>query len=270
MHAVLTGAGGGIGRCVAHALAAQGAHLTLMGRRIGPLQELIDSLDGNEAADSSVVDIDTGLAPRVQSLHGAVTVDVADPKAVTRAFEQARNERGPISLLINNAGQAESAPFGKTSIELWKQMLDVNLTGTFLCTQAALPDMLKSGNGRIVNVASTAGLKGYAYVAAYVAAKHGVVGLTRALALEVALKGITVNAVCPGYTETELLRNSISLVVGKTGRSEQQARDEFASSNPQGRIVQPEEVADAVLWLCSPAASSITGQSISVSGGEVT
>ena len=148
-------------------------------------------------------------------------------------------------------------------------MLDVNLTGTFLCMQAALPDMLAARQGRIVNIASTAGQRGYAYVAAYVAAKHGVVGLTRSLALELAPKGITVNAVCPGYTETEILRESIANVMAKTGRSEADARAEFARGNPQGRIVQPQEVADAVQWLCSDAAGAITGQSISVSGGEV-
>ncbi len=148
-------------------------------------------------------------------------------------------------------------------------MLDVNLTGTFLCAQAALPDMLAGGWGRIVNIASTAGQRGYPYVAAYVAAKHGVIGLTRALALEVAKKGVTVNAVCPGYTETEILQASIANVVAKTGRSIAEARAEFAKSNPQGRIVQPQEVADAVLWLCGPGAAAVTGQSVSVSGGEV-
>ena len=154
---------------------------------------------------------------------------------------------------------AESAPFGKTSHALWQRMLDVNLTGTFLCMQAALPDMLAARQGRIVNIASTAGQRGYAYVAAYVAAKHGVVGLTRSLALELAPKGITVNAVCPGYTETEILRESIANVMAKTGRSEAEARAEFARGNPQGRIVQPQEVADAVQWLCSDAAGAITG-----------
>jgi NAD(P)-dependent dehydrogenase (short-subunit alcohol dehydrogenase family) len=148
-------------------------------------------------------------------------------------------------------------------------MLSVNLTGSFLCAQAALPDMLAAGSGRIVNIASTAAQKGYAYVSAYVAAKHGVLGLTRSLALELARKGITVNAVCPGYTETDILRESVANVVAKTGRSEQEARAEFASGNPQGRIVQPQEVADAVRWLCSEGASAVTGQAISVSGGEV-
>jgi NAD(P)-dependent dehydrogenase (short-subunit alcohol dehydrogenase family) len=188
---------------------------------------------------------------------------------VQQAFAQARQAHGPVALLVNNAGQAESAPFTKTSLALWQRLLAVNLTGTFLCTQQALPDMLAAGQGRVVNIASTAGQRGYAYVSAYVAAKHGVVGLTRALALEMATKGITVNAVCPGYTETEILRDSIAKVVATTGRSEAQARAEFEQSNPQHRLVQPDEVAQAVLWLCSDGAAALTGQCLSVSGGEV-
>ena len=247
-HAVVTGAGQGIGAAIARALAAQGARLTLMGRRLDALQALAAELPGGAVA---------------------VSVDVSDEAAVQRAFVAARAAHGPISLLVNNAGQAEAAPFGKTSLALWQRLIAVNLTGTFLCTQQALPDMLAARHGRVVNIASTAGQRGYAYVSAYVAAKHGVVGLTRALALEVAKKGITVNAVCPGYTETEILTASIAKVVATTGRSEAEARAEFEKSNPQGRIVQPIEVAAAVLWLCSDGAGAVTGQCISVSGGEV-
>ena len=249
-HVFITGAAQGIGAAIAEKLAHQGAVLTLAGRR----QPVLET-----------------LAQRLQTVTrcAVVTMDVSDDYAVAQGFAQARAALGPIAMLVNNAGQAESAPFGKTSPELWQRMLDVNLTGTFLCTQAALPDMLAARAGRIVNIASTAGQRGYAYVAAYVAAKHGVIGLTRALALEMAQKGITVNAVCPGYTETEILRQSIANVMAKTGRSEAEARAEFAQSNPQRRMVQPQEVADAVQWLCSDAAASITGQSISVSGGEV-
>jgi len=248
-HAVVTGAARGIGAEIARRLAADGAVLTLLGRQRDALQRLADALPG------------TG--------HGIAQADVTDARAIAAAFDQARSARGAIAILVNNAGQAESAPFAKTSIELWQRMLAVNLTGTFICAQAALPDMLAAGRGRIVNIASTAGQKGYAYVSAYVAAKHGVIGLTRSLALEVAAKGVTVNAVCPGYTETDLLRESIANVVAKTGRSESEARADFATGNPQRRIVQPAEVADAVSWLCGDDAGAITGQSISVSGGEV-
>ena len=247
-HALVTGGGSGIGASIALALVAQGARVTVLGRRPDVLQGLVQQ--------------------NPEFLH-AVCADVADASQVAAAFADAAAHFGPISILINCAGQANSAPFLKTDMALWQQMLAVNLTGTFVCTQAVLSQMLQSGWGRIVNVASTAGLTGYAYVAAYCAAKHGVIGLTKSLALEVAKKGITVNAVCPGYTETDILRESIANVVAKTGRSEADARAEFAKGNPQGRIVQPAEVADAVLWLCGDGASSITGQSISVSGGEV-
>jgi NAD(P)-dependent dehydrogenase (short-subunit alcohol dehydrogenase family) len=157
----------------------------------------------------------------------------------------------------------------KTDETLWQQMLAVNLTGTFHCTQAALPAMLESGWGRIVNVASTAGLIGYGYVSAYCAAKHGVIGLTRSLALEVASKGVTVNAVCPGYTETDIVREAVANIVAKTGRSEEQALSELASRNPQKRLVQPQEVASAVAWLCLPGSGAMNGQALAVAGGEV-
>ncbi|TAJ62396.1 SDR family NAD(P)-dependent oxidoreductase [Variovorax sp.] len=250
-HALVTGAARGIGAEIARTLAAEGAVLTLLGRDREALQRVADAL------------------PAAAS-HRVVAADVADPAAVQQAFAQARAALGPLAILVNNAGAAESAPFLKTSVELWQRMLSVNLTGSFLCTQAALPDMLEAGWGRIVNIASTAGQKGYAYVAAYTAAKHGVIGLTRSLALEMARKGVTVNAVCPGYTDTDILRNSVANVVGKTGRSEADALAEFSSVNPQRRIVQPSEVADAVRWLCGEGAASVNGQSISVSGGEVT
>jgi NAD(P)-dependent dehydrogenase (short-subunit alcohol dehydrogenase family) len=250
VHALITGAARGIGGAVAHALAREGVALTLLARNRARLEAFAGELPSGPT-------------------HGIVVADVGDEAQVRAAFAEARAARGPIGILVNNAGQAESAPFGRTTLDLWQRMLAVNLTGTFLCSREALPDMLAAGSGRIVNIASTAGLKGYAYVSAYVAAKHGVVGLTRSLALEVARKGITVNAVCPGYTETDILRESIANVVAKTGRSEAEAMAEFARGNPQQRVMQPQEVADAVRWLCGEGASAITGQCISVSGGEV-
>ncbi|HSN32124.1 MAG TPA: SDR family NAD(P)-dependent oxidoreductase, partial [Ideonella sp.] len=246
-HALVTGAARGIGAAIARALADDGARLTLLGRNRDGLARLAGELPG--------------------SGHGIALADVSDEAQVRAAFAAARAERGPLAILVANAGAAESAPFGRTSLELWQRMLAVNLTGAFLCAREALPDMLAAGHGRIVAVASTAGQRGYAYVAAYAAAKHGVIGLVRSLALEVARKGVTVNAVCPGYTETDLLAGSIANVVAKTGRSEAEARAQFAAGNPQGRLVQPAEVADAVRWLCGDAASAINGQSISVAGG---
>lgn len=247
-HALVTGGGQGIGAAVARAMTTQGMRVTILGRRINVIQAMAD------------------LDP--ENLF-AVAADVTDPDQVDAALKLSESRFGPVEVLINNAGQAQSAPFLKMDMNLWQQMLSVNLTGTMICSQAVLPSMLKSGWGRIVNVASTAGQIGYAYVSAYCAAKHGVLGLTKSLALELATKGITVNAVCPGFTETDLVRESIDRVVAKTGRTPEQAMAEFVKTNPQGRLVQPEQVADAVIWLCSEGASAVTGQAISVSGGEV-
>ncbi len=247
-HALVTGAGQGIGEAIARQLLARGARVTVLGRRADPLRKLVDEF------------------PEQCRMELA---DVAQESEVKTAFAQAVSAQGAINILVNNAGQAQSAPFMKMDAALWQRMLAVNLTGTMLCMQQVLPAMAVAGYGRIVNVASTAGLAGYAYVAAYCAAKHGVVGLTRSLALEFATKGVTVNAVCPGYTETEIVRDGIARVVEKTGRTPEQAMAEFVKGNPQGRLVQPQEVADAVLWLCGPGAGAVTGQAIAVAGGEV-
>ena len=247
-HALVTGAGQGIGEAITRQLLAQGAKVTVLGRRVEPL---------------------TKLVREYQDHCQAVQADVADGAQVKAAFEAAVQAFGAIDILVNNAGQAQSVPFAKMEQPLWDSMLAVNLTGTLLCMQQVVPGMVERQCGRIINVASTAGLKGYGYVSAYCAAKHGVIGLTRSVALELAQKGITVNAVCPGYTETEIVRSSIARVVEKTGRSEADAMAEFVKGNPQGRLVQPDEVANAVLWLCAEGASAITGQSIPVAGGEV-
>ncbi|WP_299431860.1 SDR family oxidoreductase [uncultured Meiothermus sp.] len=248
-HAIVTGGGRGIGAAIAAELAQAGARLTLMGRSRASLEAQAQK-----------------LGPEVHM----ETCDVANPQEVQRAFEAAAGALGSVTILVNNAGQAESQPFVKTDLGLWNRTLEVNLTGSFLCSQAVLPGMLKAGWGRIVNIASTAGLRGYPYVSAYCAAKHGVIGLTRSLALELARKNITVNAVCPGYTQTEMLEASLAKIVQKTGRSAAEARAELALANPQGRLVEPQEVAQAVLWLCLPASGALTGQAIAVAGGEVT
>ncbi|MBB6521434.1 SDR family NAD(P)-dependent oxidoreductase [Pseudoteredinibacter isoporae] len=246
-HIVVTGASKGIGAAIVDALAAQGARISLMGRSLAGLEAKAEGL------------------PKAQ----CIAVDVMDPDAVCEGFAKAREGFGPIDVLVNNAGQAATAPFHKMDKATWRQMMGVNLDSVFFCCQEAMADMRPAKSGRIINIASTAALKGYGYVSAYVAAKHGVLGLTRALAMETAQHGITVNAVCPGYTETELVRDSIQTIMDKTGRSEEDARAELAKSNPQGRLIQPEEVANTVLWLCQDGSDSITGQAIAVAGGEV-
>lgn len=195
--------------------------------------------------------------------------DVADWGRISAAFEAAVRHLGPVDILVNNAGEAQSAPFDRAPDALWHAMIATNLTGTYHGIRAALPGMLQGGSGRIVNIASTAGLRGYAYVVAYCASKHGVVGLTRALALEVATRGITVNAVCPGYTDTDMMRDAVAGIQAATGRSESDARRALVKANPQGRAILPVEVANAVAWLCLPGTESVTGQSIAIAGGEV-
>lgn len=247
-HALITGGGTGIGAAIARALAGAGASVSLAGRRKAPLDEVAASLPKAEA----------------------ITADVTREADCAAMVEAARAAHGPIDIVIANAGMAESAPVAKIDLAHWQRAIDVNLTGAFLTVKAALGDVTRNNAGgprRIVFIASTAGLKGYPYVAAYCAAKHGVVGLARALSLELGPKGITVNAVCPGYTETPLLETSVNKISAKTGRSAVDARAELAKDNAHGRLITPEEVAQTVLWLCSPAAQSINGQAIAVAGG---
>jgi NAD(P)-dependent dehydrogenase (short-subunit alcohol dehydrogenase family) len=228
------------------ALARAGAAVTICGRRQQPLQAIAEG-------DSNI---------------RTITADVTEETSVAKLYQQAEAAGEPIDIVVANAGMAESAPAHKTSLDLWTRTLNVNLTGAFLTVKPALAGMRERGRGRIVFIASTAGLKGYAYVAPYVAAKHGVVGLARALAVETAATGITVNAVCPGFTDTPMLNESIRHIVETTKRDEADVRASLAKRNAQARFVQPKEVADVVLWLCSDAAAAVTGQAIAVSGGE--
>jgi len=246
-HALVTGGGRGIGLAIAMALKAAGAKVTVLGRDMNALEQAI----ANDHADH------------------AAAADVTSEEALAQAVADAAEALGPIDILVANAGAAESSPFIETPNAIFQRMLDINLMGTVNAARAVLPAMSERGFGRIVAIASTAALKGYPYVSAYVAAKHATLGFVRALALENARTGITVNAVCPGFTDTDLVAHSIETIIAKTGRSREEALRDLVRNNPQKRLVKPEEVADAVLWLCGDAASSVTGQAIAVAGGEV-
>lgn len=246
-HALVTGGGRGIGRAIAKALAGAGATVTVLGRDRSALDSVVSAREA----------------------HGMVVADVTDAEAVGIGVHEAVSHRGPVDLMIANAGTAVSAPFMKSGPDVFKRMLDINLHGVVNVTQVVLDSMIERGFGRVVAVASTAGLKGYPYVSAYCAAKHAVVGLVRSLALETARTGVTVNAVCPGFTDTDLVAESLGRIMAKTGRTREEALSEFVKHNPQGRLIRPEEVADAVVWLCGEGARSVTGQAIAVAGGEI-
>jgi NAD(P)-dependent dehydrogenase (short-subunit alcohol dehydrogenase family) len=246
-HALVTGGSRGIGRAVAAALTQAGATVTVVGRNAATLADAVAH----------------GHA------KGFIAADVTDAAALGAGIARAAAEHGPVDILIANAGGAESAPFAKADPELFRRMFDLNVMGSVHAVRAVLGGMVTRGFGRIVAVASTAGLKGYAYVSAYCAAKHAVVGLVRALALETATTGVTVNAVCPGYTDTDLVRAGVERIGATTGRSADAALAGMLRSNPLGRLIRPDEVAGAVLFLCSAEASAVTGTTLAVAGGEV-
>ncbi|MBA4136672.1 MAG: 3-hydroxyacyl-CoA dehydrogenase, partial [Opitutus sp.] len=235
-----TGGGRGIGAAIARALRAHGARVTVLGRDLAALDRIAAEIGAQ-----------------------AFAIDITDEASVSGAFLNV----GAADILINNAGAAESAPIERTDAALWERMLAVNLSGAFLCTQHVLPGMRAAKWGRIVNIASTAALKGYPYVTAYCAAKHGLLGFTRALALEVKRDGVTVNAVCPGFTETDLLADSIAEIQRVTGRTAEQARAQLLKDTPHGKFATPEEVAAAVVQLCLPSAAATTGEAIVIEGG---
>lgn len=237
---LITGGGTGTGADLARGFAGAGAKVVIAGRREGPLRAVAEPIGAR-----------------------FVLADVTREDDLARAFAEA----GPCDIVIANAGAADSAPFGKVTLDQWNAMLAVNLTGVFLTFRAGLAQL--PGWGRLIAIASTAGLKGYGYVAPYAAAKHGTVGLVRSLALEVAMGPVTVNAICPGFLDTEMTDRSVATIVAKTGKSAEGARAALAATNPQKRLIQPAEVTATALWLCGPGSEGVNGQAIAIAGGEV-
>ncbi len=250
-HAIVTGASRGIGEATAERLAVLGADVTLVARTASTLEQNC-----------------TDLTERYDGSYVAAPADVTDREAVAEAFAEAREALGPVDVLVNNVGSAESAPFASMEPATWQRMIELNLDTVYYCTREVLPEMLEAGDGRVVNNASTSGLNGYKYVSAYSAAKHGVVGLTKAVAKEVAGSGVTVNAVCPGYTDTAMVDEGAAEAAAGTDKSPDEMKEAFKRMNPQDRFVEPEEVASTIGWLCEPAQRSINGAAIPIDGGE--
>lgn len=253
-HALVTGASRGIGATIALQLAQEGFSVTLVGRDASALKSVANNMPNSD---------------RCYVACG----DITDPASMKNVIAQATNKLGPLHVLVNNAGQATSSSIDKTELDAWEQMLSVNLTGTYICIREALASLRETASAedpsRIINVASTAGLQGYPHVSAYVAAKHGVIGLTRSLALELAKQHICVNAVCPGYTETDIAIQAVENLMQKTGKTAEQARSILTARNPQSKMIKPEEVANAVVWLSQRGSASVNGQAIAIDGGEL-
>lgn len=251
--ALVTGGGRGIGRAVALAFAREGAGVAVVARTGGEVRSVAEEIEKEFG---------------VRSAHAEC--DVSDPSGVERAFREASEAFGRApDILVNNAGVAQSATLTETGNEMWRRHIEINLSGSFYFMRAALPSMIERGWGRIINVASIAGKTGAPYIAAYSASKHGVLGLTRSVALEVASKGVTVNAVCPGYVETDMTARAIDNITARTGRSAEEATEALLRMSPQNRLVTPEEVAALVLLLATDDARGITGQAINIDGGAV-